>query len=782
MAKYRKPKISFGVPDSSGQLPWLIVLTVLFFLAVCFSAAAYIKVTVVVLICLTLLCGALCFSTLRRRIRLPLVMLLLMVLMGGISTTYALSGKFALSEFLKLMSALCSGLLLLMLTPGEGAAPGRRIATVLEGTAALAALFSIDLVSTRLLSTPLLSLLGSGSADYQNLPGVESGVRITSIFTNPNIFAGCVGIGVLLSLGLVLSSTGRKERRVHLCCLYVSATAFVLAFSMGAIAAIAAAFLIYLLLEHKDRRDSLLILMVETLILVAVSVMLTSVTALDTWDGIQPVPLLCLIVGAVLLCLADRFVGIPLAEKIRGRGKLLLIVILLILVLLVGFVIAALSITGSITLEANETLRRAAYPAPGDYTLSAQADGEITVTVETQNRQDTMMHTSTVLYKGPLSDAAFTVPEDSMVVYFRFDAAQSATLDSVQYTGTESGTIALNYKLLPDFIANRLQGLRANQNAIQRVVFFEDGIKLFKDSPVIGFGLGAFENAIHRVQSFFYETKYVHNHYIQTLLETGIIGLIFFVGLLAASAAAILRARKKEDFHPLTPALGALLIFMAIHAATEVVFSAYPYLPMAFGVFMLINLCCANTLPMKWLTEKVKVVIVAVAAALMIVFLILLSNNMAARRITDKNLTFTALERSISLDKFEWADYELSYVMSSLNGDLPEEITAKAAQYAQDLEKVNSNTIPLHLAQYYFQTNQVEKAMEMAEKYADYLSASSEAWNDLFTLIANYEQPGDAYLNGIRRLVSLKEAWEAEHIGSIQLQQNVQDFLDRILS
>ncbi len=34
---------------------------------------------------------------------------------------------------------------------------------------------------------------------------------MTSMFTNPNVFAGCVGLGTLLSLGLVVSSAGRER-------------------------------------------------------------------------------------------------------------------------------------------------------------------------------------------------------------------------------------------------------------------------------------------------------------------------------------------------------------------------------------------------------------------------------------------------------------------------------------------------------------------------------------------------------------------------------------------
>ena len=263
------------------------------------------------------------------------------------------------------------------------------------------------------------------------------------------------------------------------------------------------------------------------------------------------------------------------------------------LVLLAAFAAAALTLTGPADLAAGESLRRAEYPGAGEYTLNIQATGPVTVTIESQNQQETMMHTSTVLYSGSADGARFTVPEDSLVTYFNFRAKEGLTLSEASFTG-EAGTTALKleYSLLPGFIANRLQGLFANENAIQRTVFFADGMKLFRRSPVLGLGLGAFESASPGVQSFYYETKYTHNHYVETLLTTGVVGLILFVGMLGLCAAAVWKnLRRKEEADALAPALGAALVFMAGHGAVEVVISSCYYLPIALGVLGLICLC-----------------------------------------------------------------------------------------------------------------------------------------------------------------------------------------------
>ena len=56
------------------------------------------------------------------------------------------------------------------------------------------------------------------------------GIDPLSAFANPDVFAGCMGIGVFLVLGLAGTSQQKDHRRFRLVCLYSNA----LAFSMGA--------------------------------------------------------------------------------------------------------------------------------------------------------------------------------------------------------------------------------------------------------------------------------------------------------------------------------------------------------------------------------------------------------------------------------------------------------------------------------------------------------------------------------------------------------------------
>ena len=754
------------------------VLTLVFFLAVCLSSLSTIReITVAALIGLAV-SGVLCFKTLRDRITLPLLALTLFVVMCGISTFYAQAGKFALQEFLKILFSYCIAMTLLATAPKDAAAGGRWIAVILSGGAVLISLISIDLLSTHLISTPVLSFLNLFSSDYAHPGIVESGIRMLSLVEKPNVYAGIAGIGTLLSLGLASSENAGWRKNVYLCFLFVNALGFVLAFSMGASAMIALAFLVYLLSERKDRRGSLLVLMTETLVITLVALIPIAATSLKEWTAFQPIPLVCTVLGAALLCLLDRFVGRKLGGKLENHGTLVLILIAAILILALVFIVAAYTMTGSTTLLKGDSLRRSVYPAPGEYTVSAQASGSANVTIVSQNRQDTMMHTSTTLYQGALSKASFTVPEDSLVVYLTFSAQEEVTLESVTLlskNGSES--VPLGYRLLPDFISNRLQGLFANQNAIQRTVFFEDGMKLFRRSPVIGLGMGAYENGIRSVQSFAYDTKYAHNHYIQVLTETGVIGLMLFLGILLTAVFALLRARKKESPHLLLPALLAALVFMAGHAGVEVIFSVYAFLPFAFGVFALISLCAGDSIPAFWLSAKTRTVVLAVIAALLVVFSFFLVRNMQAKALTSsERITADDLVAAAAMDKFEWADYALSYV-TTIPDNAPEYAKQQADEYAARLAKLDSNSIPRYLIQYYFRTGQTENAFAMVEKYVDYVAASPSTWNTTFELLMTYYQDTAEYRDGVLRIAEKLDAWNAANMGTIELDAVLQAFI-----
>lgn len=774
----------------SGPMPkwekWTVPLLILaFFIGTCLTAATTIKVMAMTMMIAAVISCIVRFSAVRERLSLPLLVAAVWLLCNGASTFYAVSGKFALKEFLKLMVGFCL-ILLILAWSRKGRDTGRAAASILSGGTAIASLVSIDMISTHWISGLVLGFLEDISTDflYAATHALEVGSRINSLYENPNSFAGIAGLGVLLSLELAVTARREGERPFHLVCLFINALAFLLVFSMGASGVLMVAFLVLLLLERPSRKSALFALMLETLVMALACTFPIFLTSFQSADAFQPIPLLCAVVGAAALCVVDRFVGMKFTGK--TGGKALTVAIAAVLALLAIFAAAALNLTGPATLSAGEGLRRSAYPEAGTYTLELVTSGDVTVTIESQNQQDTMMHTETVLYSGPAQGAVFTVPEGSLVTYFNFYANENLTLSEANVVGENGSTsLKLHYKVLPGFIANRLQGLFANENAIQRTVFFSDGMKLFRRSPVFGLGLGTYESSIQSVQSFHYETKYAHNHYVETLVSTGVVGLILFVGMLLCCAWALVKSlRRGEEAAPMAPALFAALLFMAGHAAVEVIFSFNFYLPMALGVIGLICLCCGDELPLLREKEEAGSWVTLIICVLIVAYAILLGLNMHARKVATNNTKgngFASLSSAAEMDFFEKNDYLLSYVVSAqkLSRKKYPDILEKADRYAAQLYKADSNTICLYLADYYFETDQPDLAISALVKHVNYVSSNSETWIDaLDTLSVYYEDFPEACQRGTEEIAALLQTWNEENMGSIQLEERNLAFIE----
>lgn len=112
-----------------------------------------------------------------------------------------------------------------------------------------------------------------------------------------------------------------------------------------------------------------------------------------------------------------------------------------------------------------------------------------------------------------------------------------------------------------------------------RRVYWQSAARMIAERPVLGAGLGGFEEHYYRVKpDVQQETRHAHNDYLQLLAETGVIGLLAFGALLAAVLRVGLRREEDPaaDLPPLPPWLlpasgvaACLLLFLA-HAGDPV--------------------------------------------------------------------------------------------------------------------------------------------------------------------------------------------------------------------
>lgn len=749
---------------------------------------------------LSVLAAAACiFLILRRDLSpmrtIPGLLLTAYVVVCGLSRIWAISGKFYLQEFTDVFMAFVL-FLAIMLTKTFDRSAMRKLMTLMVMTACVYSILSVEAASTGILLAALLAVFPG----YADASVFESGIRLTGILSNANILSTVLGIAIILSIGLLCSEENPKMRTFHAGMLAVNAFTFLLLFSMGGIASFAVAILAYLIFAGAQRGSALIRMLegsVPTLLWVFVAF-----PFFGQEGAAAIVPLVALVGNVVTVILLEKLLANKLADAVTKRSKLTLGLLAGVLVLAVVYVVLGTSLSGAYTFS-GDNLRRSAYPASGEHTLSVDASDKVNVTIISQDMSQVMMHTNTVIYKGSADGAVFTVPENSEVCYFTFSAKDGTIIESAQLDSGES--LKLKYTLLPGFIANRLQGLRANQNAIQRTVFFQDGMKLFAQSPVLGNGMGSFSSAITGVQNFHYETKYVHNHYIQVLLEVGILGFLPFVGALLGMAFLLWKRRKDEEweFCGEYPAMWGGFVMLLIHMAVEVSMSICIPLAFAFVLFALIIRSCSvypEAVPAskgkgRAQQQKKEKLVRAGCAVLPAIFLITLCCNMAVKALYDRPVNSSDqfmknLELGAKLDVYEGNDAKLSYVMAVYSQQLGKHVD-QANRYAEELMEVRSNSIPGQLVIYYLSTSQYDQAMEAAKIGAKYSASSADAWNQNLTYFRRLfvEINPSPLLTGDTKTLTddlieyyqLLQQRNADSMDSIELSLNSKDFFSRML-
>lgn len=698
---------------------------------------------------------------LKQRLSVPVAAMIAYMLIVAVSAIWASAGKFFIREYSKLLIAFLIYLyILLCIKKSEKAV--RSVVSGLSVVSALYAILSVDMATIKI-SKFLLYLI----PEYYLIDtSFETGTRLTGIFGNGNMLAGILAIGILLTIYLLETADTKPKKAFAAVCISLSAYTFLLAFSMGASGFFALSVVLYLIFAGS-RRGSVLLHMLFAAVPTFIFVFI-AFGYFEAEGSARIIPSVCMLLNALVCVGLELFVYPRASMLLERRKKIVWQLIIALVVLLVVYAVSALLVTGAYELPAGGSFNRAVYPKGGEYTLDVNYTGSLNMDVVSQNDYDVMKHTSSTLYSGPADSVSFTVPEDSRVVYIGFNSPEGAHIE--QASLSDGTPVKLKYKLLPGFIANRMQGLFANENMIQRTVFFADGMKLFRERPVLGNGLGSFESLICGYQDFYYQTKYVHNHYIQVLLDNGILGFIAYAAVLLGSLFLLIRGKKKEgEFSLLWPSLLTCLVMIGFHSFMEVVMSTSVYLPFALGVFALIALCYGVEKQ-----NKVKTVADQIGRwtsfAIMSVYAVLISLNMYANHIVKSNTNnlnnfYKALSTAISIDCFEYQDASLSAVINYPSYQSPL-YKGMVNSCAEKLLNTPSNSIHLGLIEYYMEMGQYEKAIEAAEKGVSFNYSNPQLWNSYFHIFYNYtftaenENPflgeeGALLRNGVKGLYDL---------------------------
>ena len=735
----------------------------------------------------------------RKRIwNLPSLLLLGYAAFSWVTIFWAMSGKFHLREGSKILIAVFFFLLVAMHGRFDRAF-ARRVMGVIAGISALYALLSVEAVSTGI--TKLL---------LERLPAINTdniafnSARLYGIFGNSNIEASVFAIGVLLSVALVCGAEKRWQRVLFTVTLSVSAFAFLLVFSMGAIACFIAAVAVYLIFAGKGRSAALL-----RMLGAAVPTLVCGFIAFALFNSERSALVLALLLAnAGVSVLLELTVSARLSAVLEQHEKLAFGVLIAVVLGAGVYAVAAMNVTGPYTF--GPELYRSEQLSAGEHTIQVEADGAVTVRIYTQNAVQMMSSSSTELYNDVAEGTiTITVPE-GVKTFFRLLAEPQVTVRRVLIDG--SMELPLRYKLLPGFAAYRVQSFGMNNSTMLREMFWGDAVKLWKLSPIVGSGVGAFETGVTRVQDYPYETRYVHQHYLQILLEDGVAGLALYVGALVTMLLALWKRRKQtpeSQYYWLYPALCAEFVMNGLQMLWDVSMSMIAFLCMTYAVYGLIVGAWAepfaekaaaaeeNGRKKKTQAKRLDPSLLArnIGIGFTVVVVLTLCGNLYATSKANAPAGSTDefmsnLSAAARLDLYEGNDKKLSYVVASLN-EGGEAYRAQADEYAAQLSKVQSNTIPRYLVGYYLQTGQYDKAIDEAILGATYSASNADTWNSCAALLneALFQSMLTPLLTEDReplmaKLTAYRDALEAHNTGAyvpVGLDETAQAFFDKIV-
>lgn len=736
----------------------------------------------------------------RKRIwNLPSLLLLGYAAFSWVTIFWAMSGKFHLREGSKILIAVFFFLLVAMHGRFDRAF-ARRVMGAIAGISAIYALLSIEAVSTGLTKTLLARLpaLDAEKIVFQNS-------RLNGIFGNANIEASIYAIGIFCAIALVCGAEKKWQRILFTVTLSFSAFAFLLVFSMGAIACFIAAVAAYLIFAGKGRSAALL-----RMLSAAVPTLVCGFIAFALLNSERSALVLALLLAnAGVSALLELTVSARLSAVLERHEKLAFGVLIAVALGAAVYIAAALKVTGPYTF--GSFIDRSAKLGVGEHTVTVEADGEVTGWIYSWDTLGMLTGERTSLHYGKVEqEVTIHVPEGSEICGFNFSAEPGVTIYRAVIDGVQE--IPLNFRLLPGFAANRLQTISASSSPIIRAMYRQDALRLWRFSPVVGNGIGAFETGVTSVQDYPYETKYVHQHYLQVLLEDGVVGLALFAGALAAMLLALWKKRKQmqeNEYYWLYPALCAEFVMNGAQMCWDVSMSMIVFLCMTYAVYGLIVATCAEPFAEKAAAEengkKKKAQEKGFDTSLLarnigigftaVVLLTLCGNLYAASKadapVADGDDFLYNLSAAAKLDLYERNDMMLSYVVNSLEMEYPEDYREQADEYAAQLSKVQSNTIPRYLVDYYLRTEQYDKAIDEAILGASYSASDADTWDDCVALLneALFQNMLTPLLTEERAALMAKlteyydalQAYNASALVPVELSESAQAFFDKIV-
>lgn len=723
-------------------------------------------------------------SELRQNLNIPAAGFLGFALMYGLAAIYSPFDSYATAEFYRFIPAFVLTAILLFCfrkSQTEGVVWG------LSSVSTIIGFLGVDAACHGPVFGAFQSLMHSFGVDYSYV-NEEAIPRLNGIYNDSNITASILALGCLLGLYLLLREQRLWRRLVAAELLGVSAVSFFMSISRGAMGCLALALLVWLVAERKGSWIRLLLLMAAAMGLAAG----LSAPAMSLIHKGSLIPDACALLCGPAIFLVDWLVGVPLARLLEKKLKLAVAVAAVLVLGGAAFMAAAITVSAPYMLEQGQYVIRSVKLAPGQYTVSGDWDGAPTAVVYANSEKDVLLQKNTEVYRGPLAEAAFTIPEDTKVIQVQIEMVEgNSQLREVAFS--DGTRLHLGYPLLPDFISGRLQdGMFSSYNFTQRVQYYKDAMTLWKQAPIFGHGLASTEGLYTSVQPYFYQSRYVHNHVLQALCDMGLVGGLFFLTALVGVGWVLLRRLWRQQ-DTLAAVLLACWVMINVHSLMEINFSIRGYQCFVYPLLIFSAARYAAPIPSKLARQAGRIGALCIWLYLAVFGALLQSHRMVQEELNhlsspDAATFMKKLESCIRRDVFERDQMKLNYVANAVVMNDPA-YAKNLVKYTNDLREMGTYMVCSSLSkQLYLPMGAMDELFDCSRQGIAQEASVKDAWNfqlDFYrtevTRILN-EENYDRFLAGVLGTKEYLEQYSAQHWEEIQLTEPNQKFLTLIQS
>ncbi|WP_434655830.1 O-antigen ligase family protein [Thermoanaerobacterium thermosaccharolyticum] len=618
------------------------------------------------------------------------------------------------------------------------------------------------------------------AAGYINYNGSWVGGRINSTFQYANTAASFMMAFLFVNFALISYTENKYIKALYGIEAFVQFYAYIFTLSRGAWVMFPFLFLFLIIMMPKGKKVEPFIYLIG--IVVASSLPIVKFNSIV--NGPKPHNLLMWIfVGALLSAIFTYLISfiVDAVNKISLKVGISIIVIVGILSSIGGYMVLTSQMPLTLSHGQNEAdslksvTRFVNADADRIYVLkyvvksenSENKDWAYGITIDSRNDLDQPTKIKDVYDKESFSGEKtieFSTLKDTKrlaITFINNFKGTSVTFEKAyiypKNNPKDVQNIMLKYKYLPENVASRIQDISlSSHSSSERMQFYKDGFKIFKDYPLFGAGGGAWASLYFKYQSYLYWTTQTHNYFMQVLLDTGVVGaaaIIFFLIALILSIFKLYKTEMDRYERILLASAATGILSLYAHAAMDFDLSLSA---VTIALYALIGIINSMSISRKESTTPIikgkklyngyynyGVLIVG------IVVMFISFSLSAALRYAEKGDSLVKTNNigqamqyyksAVSYDPWN-AKYRMSYgqTLASIADQTKDAATLQEAmneeQKAVDLEPFNSQ-LSAQLGAFYLAHGQIDKGIQYVKKAVEVQPLRPE----------NYQQLADAY-------------------------------------